>query len=251
MAEVEQKVVIVTGGSRGIGRAICKALAVEGYTVVVNYTSNLEAAEKVVGEITEKGGQAMLFKADMGNAAAIAAMFSAVDAAYGDKSLVGLVNNAAIIGRLCRVDELEAEEIQTLININTIGPLMCSKEAVKRMSTKYGGKGGSIVNISSGAATIGMPGTHVLYAVSKGGLNSMNIGLSQEVAGEGIRVNCVAPGLTNTDMPGADLVQRIGSQIPLGRAAEPEEISSVVTFLMSDKASYVAGANIRVGGGKP
>ena len=242
------KIALVTGGSRGIGAATVKALAQEGYDIAVNYNANGDAAEEVAGEARASGVRAITVRADVAQEDQVVAMFETVDRELGN--LDALVNNAGINGRSARVDELMADEITALLQTNVLGPMLCSREAVKRMSTKYGGAGGGIVNVSSGSASIGNPGRRVLYAVSKGGVNSLLAGLSQEVAGEGVRVNNVAPGMTQTDMvPSADL-DMLG-KIPMGRLGQPMEIAEAIVWLLSDKATYVAGANIRIAGGRP
>ncbi len=241
-------VTIVTGGSRGIGAATAKLVASHGHAVCVNYVNDKEAADAVVAEITAAGGKAIAVKADTSNEAEVIAMFEQVDRDLGP--VTGLVNNAGINGNRKRVEELTPEEITHLLAVNVTGCMICAREAIKRMSTKHGGQGGAIVNVSSGSANLGNPGIGVLYATSKGALNSFGIGLSQEVAAEGIRVNTVAPGMTKTDMPGADRIKAQAEKIPMGRVAEPEEIAEAIWFLLSDKAGYIAGANIRVGGGR-
>lgn len=241
-------VTIVTGGSRGIGAATAKLLGREGHTVCVNYVSDADAANAVVAEIEAAGGRAIAVQADTSDDTAVVRMFETVDSELGQ--LTGLVNNAGINGRRSRVDDLGADEIRRLLDINVTGCILCAREAVKRMSTNRGGQGGAIVNVSSGSAHLGNPGIGVLYAVSKGALNSLTNGLAQEVAGEGIRVNTVAPGMTKTDMPGADRIAENAKRIPMGRVAEPDEIAEVIAFLLSEKASYMAGANLRVGGGR-
>ncbi len=242
------KITIVTGGSRGIGAATAKLLASHGHAVCVNYVSNADAASKVVGEIEAAGGRALAVQADTSVEADVMRMFETVDKELG--TLTGLVNNAGTNGRRTRVDDLQPDEIRQLLDINVLGCILCAREAVKRMSTTHGGQGGAIVNVSSGSANIGNPGIGVLYATSKGALNSFSIGLAQEVAAEGVRVNIVAPGMTQTDMPGADRIVAQASKIPMGRVAEPIEVAEAIYFLLSDNASYIAGANIRVGGGR-
>ena len=242
------KITIVTGGSRGIGAATAKLLASHGHAVCVNYVSNADAASKVVGEIEAAGGRALAVQADTSVEADVMRMFETVDKELG--TLTGLVNNAGTNGRRTRVDDLQPDEIRQLLDINVLGCILCAREAVKRMSTNHGGQGGAIVNVSSGSANIGNPGIGVLYATSKGALNSFSIGLAQEVAAEGVRVNIVAPGMTQTDMPGADRIVAQASKIPMGRVAEPIEVAEAIYFLLSDNASYIAGANIRVGGGR-
>ncbi|WNJ99414.1 SDR family oxidoreductase [Thalassospiraceae bacterium LMO-JJ14] len=241
-------VTIVTGGSRGIGAATAKLAASHGDAVCVNYVSDKQAADAVVAEIIAAGGKAIAVKADASNEAEVVAMFEQVDKELGP--VTGLVNNAGSNGRYCRVEELGADEISRLLDINITGCFLCAREAIKRMSTKHGGNGGAIVNVSSRAAGTGNPGLGVLYATSKGALNSFNIGLSQEVAGEGIRVNAVSPGMTRTDMPSAERIREQAANIPIGRVAEPLEIAEAIWFLLSDAASHIAGANIRVTGGR-
>jgi len=242
------KIVLVTGGSRGIGAATVKALALDGYDVAVNYTANGDAAETVAAEARDAGVRAITVQADVAREDQVVAMFETIDRELG--TLDALVNNAGINGRAARVDELTAEEITGLLNINVLGPMLCSREAVKRMSTKHGGAGGAIVNVSSGSAYIGNPGRGVLYAVSKGGVNSLLAGLSQEVAGEGVRVNNVAPGMTLTDMVPNETPE-LTAKIPMGRLGQPMEVADAIVWLLSDKAAFVAGANIRVAGGRP
>lgn len=242
------KVTIVTGGSRGIGAATARACAEAGHKVAVNYVANAEAADKVVAEIAAGGGTAMTIRADTANEAEVKAMFEAVTASLGP--ITGLVNNAGIHGPRSRLDDLSDADIGRVLDINVRGCFLCAREAVRRMSTKHGGSGGAIVNVSSGSAHLGDPGAGVIYAASKGAVNSLTIGLSQEVAGEGIRVNAVAPGLTETDMPPADKLAAGAKVIPMGRTGQPEEIAAAVVWLMSDEAGYVAGANIRVAGGR-
>ncbi|MBT5266397.1 MAG: SDR family oxidoreductase [Rhodospirillaceae bacterium] len=243
------KVALVTGGSRGIGASTCLLLADKGYAVAVNYRADNTAADAVVEQITAKGGRAIALQGDVGDEAQVIAMFEAVDKEFGQ--LDALVNNAGVSGPRGRLDELDLESIQRVLATNVTGAILCAREAVKRMSTRHGGKGGAIVNISSGSAYIGGPGSGIIYAVSKGALNSMQIGLSQEVAGEGIRVNAVLPGLTETDMPTRESLDRGGDVIPMGRVGLPEEIAEAVVWLLSDQASYVAGGMLRVAGGRP
>ena len=184
----------------------------------------------------------------MADEGAVERLVQAAVEAYGRLDIV--VNNAGIHGPRIRVDALETPDVERVLAVNVTALFQCSREAIRRMSTRHGGKGGAIVNVSSGSARLGSPGAGVLYAASKGAVNSLTIGLSQEVAGEGIRVNAVAPGLTVTDMPPAERLERDGPNLPIGRAAEPEEIAEAIYWLLTDKASYVAGANLRVGGGR-
>ncbi len=246
------KVAIVTGGARGIGAAISKLAAARGYAVCVNYQSNASAAEEVVGEIKAQGGRAVGIQADVSKAGDVSRLFIESARALGE--VTALVNNAGITGRISRLDETDAETMQQTIDINVMGVMLCSREAVVRMSSKHGGAGGGIVSISSGAATLGSPGEFVWYAASKGAVDSFTLGLSKEVTGEGIRVNAVSPGLTETELhasggePGR--VARLESVVPIGRAATPEEVAQAALWLLSEEASYVSGAILRCAGGR-
>ena len=238
---------IVTGGSRGIGAAICRRLAADGYAVVVNYASGAEAAAEVVHDIEAGGGRAIAYGADVSKEAEVEAMFAASDAAFG--SLAALVNNAGVLGDLHRIDEHDAESLMKVLAINVVGPALCAKHAILRLSTKHGGSGGAIVNVSSIAATSGgIPGM-VAYSTSKGALSSFTIGLAKEVARESIRVNAVAPGMIVTEMT-VGFVDQIAQTIPVGRCGEPEEIAAAVAWLVSDQASYAVGSIVTVSGGR-
>ena len=242
-------VAIVTGASRGIGAAIARLLAEHDYRVAVNYSSNRAGAEAVVADIERSGGHGLAVRADLRDVQAIEQMFDTVDQQLGPLS--ALVNNAAVHGPHGKIEQLRFEALQDVLAVNVLGLIVCSQHAVRRMSTRHGGTGGAIVNISSGAAYMGVPGVGVHYAVSKGAVNSFTIGLSQEVAGDGIRVNSVSPGPTRTGMMGDDELESAASNIPMGRVGEPDEIAEAVRWLLSDQASYVAGANIRAAGGRP
>lgn len=242
-------IAIVTGASRGIGAAVARLLGSNGYRVCVNYRSQREAAEAVAADIVGAGGEAITVQADVADEGEVRRMFVTVDERLG--TLTALVNNAGIHGPRGRVDGLALDDLEKVLAVNVVGLVACSKEAVRRMSTRHGGRGGAIVNISSGAAHIGNPGDGVQYALSKGAVNSFTIGLSQEVAGEGVRVNAVSPGLTRTDMPQTAALERGPEVIPMGRVGEAREIAEAVAWLLSEKASFVAGANIRVAGGRP
>ncbi len=244
-----RKIALVTGGSRGIGAATCQLLAANGYDVAVNCCNDMTAAEKIADAVQQQGGRSVVVRANVSVEAEVVTMFETVDHELG--ILDALVNNAGVIGHKGRVDELDEANIMSVLRTNVLGPVLCSREAVRRMSTRYGGKGGAIVNVSSGSAYIGNPGSNVIYAVSKGGLNSLMIGLSQEVAGEGIRVNNVSPGLTRTDMVSADLATADIGKVPIGRLGEAREVAEGILWLLSDNAGFVAGANIRIAGGHP
>ena len=243
-----ERITLITGGSRGIGSAAAKLCAEAGHAVAVNYVTNADKAKTVAATIRDAGGIAMTVQADTGDEAQVERMFDAVTAKLG--LITGLVNNAGVHGPRGRLDELTNNEIQAVLNTNVLGCFLCARAAVKRMSTKHGGEGGAIVNVSSGSAHLGAPNDGILYAASKGAVNSLTIGLSQEVAREGIRVNTVAPGLTETDMPTMEVLERMGPQLPAGRVGQPEEIGEAIVWLLSDAASYVNGANLRVSGGR-
>ncbi|MDA7949663.1 MAG: SDR family oxidoreductase [Hyphomicrobiaceae bacterium] len=250
---MERKVAIVTGGSRGIGAATAQCLGREGWAVAVNYRANDAAAEETSKAVVAAGGLAMTVRGDTASEDDVTRIFNAVEAEWG--RLDGLVNNAGIVGPLGRFDALTRDDMEHVLAVNVTGYMLCARAAVKRMSTKYGGNGGVIVNVSSGSARSGGANRNILYAVSKGAVNSLTIGLSQEVAGEGIRVNTVSPGLTRTDMTSAGIpepeFQARESAIPAGRAGEPDEIAEGIVWLMSEAATYVAGANLRIAGGRP
>ena len=242
------KIAVVTGGSRGIGAATAKLLAAHGWSVGVNYRAGRSEAEAVAQAVEAAGVRAVLLPADTADRDQVRRMFETVDREIGP--VTALVNNAAIHGPRGRVENLTAEEVRRVLAVNVEGCLWCAQEAIARMSTNRGGNGGAIVNVSSGAANNGNPNDGVLYALSKGALNSMTIGLAQEVAAEGIRVNGVLPGITVTDMPGPERAHRVGSTVPMGRAGRPEEIAEAIVWLLSDAASYIAGAQLRVAGGR-
>ena len=245
------KVLLVTGAGRGIGAAIARAAGKVGYRVVVNYGRSREAAEGVVRDIVSSGGEAIAVQGDVAVEADVERLFRAIDEKYG--RLDGLVNNAGIIGQFGRVEDASAQAIQELLAINVTGAFICAREAVRRMSTARGGRGGVIVNISSAATTLGAPNEFVPYAASKGAINSMTIGLAKEVAREGIRVVAVEPGLIATeihDAAGPDRLERLGPSVPIGRVAPPEEVAEPVLFLLSDAASYITGTVLRIAGGR-
>jgi len=249
---VTDKVVIITGGSRGIGRAAAIAAAARGFRVVVGYASNEAAARDVVSTIEAKNGKAIAVKCDVAHEKDILALFAAADE-FG--TLGALVNNAGIVGKSgVRVDEMSAERIQQMMAINVTGSILCAREAVKRMSTKHGGKGGVIVNLSSVAAKLGAPNTYVDYAASKGAIDSFTIGLGHEVAGEGIRVAAIRPGLIDTEIHASggepDRAHRLSHMVPMKRVGTADEIANAIVWLMSDDASYVTSAILDVSGGR-
>ncbi|WP_058321801.1 SDR family oxidoreductase [Sinorhizobium sp. GL28] len=245
-------VLLVTGGSRGIGAAVCVAAAKAGWRVAVNYATNRDAADAVVGAIVAAGGSAIAVQGDVGSEADIQAMFAAVDAAFG--RLDGLVNNAGIVGPTARIDEMSVDRLERMFRINIIGSIRCAAEAVRRMSTRYGGKGGAIVNISSAAAVLGSPAQYVDYAASKGAIDTFTIGLAREVATEGIRVNAIRPGVIDTEIHASgglpDRARDLAPTIPVQRPGTAEEVADAVLYLLSDKATYVTGAILNVSGGR-
>lgn len=251
MAEVEG-CLVVTGASRGIGAAIARLAGARGYAVVVNYAADARAAYAQVDRIVRDGGQAIAVQADVGTETGVLDLFDAVDR-WGI-ALTALINNAGVTGGFARVDDVSAATLERVFAVNAVGSFLCAREAVRRMSTRHGGQGGSIVNISSLAARLGSAGEWVHYAASKGAIDTMTIGLAREVAREGIRVNAVAPGLIETDLHAAagapERVHDMASGIPLGRAGTSEEIAEAVLWLLSPAAAYVTGAVLPVGGGR-
>lgn len=245
-------IALVTGGSRGIGRATALLLAQEGYTVAVNYHSNKPAADGVVAEIIAQGGHAFAVQADISDEAQVQAIFACID--EKPEPLTALVNNAGILFQQGRVEQLSAERINRVLATNVTGYFLCCREAVKRMSTQHGGRGGAIVNVSSAAARLGSPGEYVDYAASKGAVDTLTTGLALEVAADGIRVNGVRPGFIYTEMhasggePGR--VDRVSSAIPMRRGGQPEEVAQGIVWLLSDKASYVTGSFLDLAGGR-
>ena len=245
-------VTIVTGGSRGIGAAIARRLAEAGHDIVITYQSNSAAADEVVADVRKAGREAIAVPADMSNEADIIAVFESAKEKFG--AISGLVNNAGITGLLGKLVDQKTEDIQAVFNVNCVGLFLCCKYAARQMSMSLGGHGGSIVNISSGAATIGGPNEYVHYAASKAAVDAATMGLSKELGLEGIRVNAVSPGAIYTELHAAggqpDKADRVGAGTPLGHAGEPEEIAHAVAWLMSGEASYAAGAVLRVAGGR-
>ncbi|UDL87546.1 SDR family oxidoreductase [Mesorhizobium sp. PAMC28654] len=246
------RVALVTGGSRGIGAATCRFAADAGYRVVVNYASNEAAAGALVQDIEQAGGKAIAIKADVGNESEILSMFEQIDRAFG--RLDALVNNAGVLDVMSRLDGISAARMERMMRVNVVGSMLCAREAVKRMSTRHGGKGGSIVNLSSMAAHIGGANQYVDYAASKGAIDSFTIGLAREVAAEGIRVNAVSPGIIDTEMHAStgepDRVALIQDTLPMKRAGTADEVARAILYLLSDAASYTTGAILNVSGGR-
>jgi NAD(P)-dependent dehydrogenase (short-subunit alcohol dehydrogenase family) len=252
MTNVSPGGAIVTGGSRGIGAAIAKLLGANGYGVAFNYASDEAAARSVLDHLTRAGSRAVAIQADVSREADILRLFEIAGRELGP--LRALVNNAAITGGLARVEQTDAAKLAHMFSVNVAGTILCSREAVRRMSTKRGGAGGAIVNISSLAARTGSAGEWVPYAASKGAVNSFTVGLAREVAAEGIRVNAVAPGLVDTSLHAANgepgRLARLSPSIPMQRAGTPDEIARGVLWLLSDAASYVTGTILEIGGGR-
>lgn len=247
-----KKVILITGASRGIGAATALLAAARGYAVCVNYLKNRAAADAIVAEIESKSGQAIAVAADVSVEAEVMRLFETVDARLG--MLTALVNNAGILETQRRVDEMDAARLGRIFAANVTSCFLCAREAVRRMSSKHGGSGGAIVNVSSAAARLGSAGEYVDYAASKGAVDTLTIGLAREVATEGIRVNAVRPGFIYTDIhasggePGR--VDRVKEFVPMKRGGRPEEVATAILWLLSDEASYATGTFIDLAGGR-
>ena len=252
MAKSEPGVMLVTGGGRGIGAATARLAAERGYAVCVNYKANRAAAGEVVEAIRGAGGRALAVEGDVASEPDVLRLFDTAAAKLGP--VTGLVNNAGILERQVRLDEMEAARLERVFAINVIGAMLCAREAVRRMSTRHGGRGGAIVNVSSMASRLGSPGEYIDYAASKGAVDSLTIGLAKEVASEGIRVNAVRPGVIYTEIhasggePGR--VDRVKSNVPMQRGGQPEEVARAILWLLSDESSYSTGTFIDVSGGR-
>jgi NAD(P)-dependent dehydrogenase (short-subunit alcohol dehydrogenase family) len=246
------KVLLVTGGSRGIGAATALLAAQNGWSVAVNYTANSLAADEVVRQIRAAGGQAMSVQADVADEAQVLRMFSHIDAKFG--RLSGLVNNAGVVDVTARVDEMSVARWKRMFDINVIGSMICAREAVRRMSTKHGGEGGSIVNVSSAASRLGSPGQYVDYAAAKGAIDAFTIGLAKEVAAEGVRVNAVRPGLIETEIHASgglpNRVKELQHLVPAQRGGTAEEVAQGIVWLLSDSASYTTMSFLDISGGR-
>ena len=246
------KVAIVTGASRGIGAAVSRMLGAAGYSVVVNYTRDVAAAAAVVQAVEKAGGKGLAVQADVSREEDVLRLFGATDKAFGP--VTALVNNAGMLNPQSRLVDMTADAVGRVLAVNVLGSILCAREAVRRMSTAHGGKGGGIVNLSSVAAKLGAPGEYIDYAASKGAIDSFTIGLAKEVAAEGIRVNAVRPGIILTDIhasggdPGRP--ERVRATIPMQRAGTAEEVAEVIYWLLSGSASYVAGTIVEVTGGR-
>jgi len=246
------RVLLVTGGSRGIGAASAQRAAAQGWDVAVNYTRDAAAAAEVVAAVRAAGRRAIAVQADVAVEAEVLAMFARIDAELG--VLSGLVNNAGVVDVAARVDGMSAERLQRMFAVNVIGSMLCAREAVRRMSTRHGGRGGAIVNLSSAAARLGAPGQYVDYAAAKGAIDTFTLGLAREVAAEDVRVNGVRPGIIDTQIHASggepDRAARLAPLVPMQRAGSADEVAAAIVWLLSDDASYVTGTTIDVAGGR-
>ena len=246
------QVILITGASRGIGAATALLAARAGYAVAVNYSANSLAADEVLRQIRQGGGSAITVQADVAEESQVLAMFEKVDAKLG--RLSALVNNAGVVDQMERVDGMSVARLKRMFDINVIGTMVCAREAIKRMSTRYGGDGGAIVNVSSVAARLGAPGQYVDYAAAKGAVDVFTLGLAKEVATEGIRVNAVRPGIIDTDIHASgglpDRARQMAPQVPMQRAGTADEVARSILWLLSDDSSYTTGALLDLGGGR-
>ena len=252
MTSPARPVLLVTGGSRGIGAATVRLAAERGYDVCINYRANAEAAARTVEDARRAGARAVAVQGDIAVEADVVRLFATCDAELGRVS--ALVNNAAILETQTRLDTIDAARLARVFGTNVFGAFLCAREAVRRMSTRHGGTGGAIVNVSSGASRMGSPGEYIDYAATKGALDTMTLGLAREVATEGIRVNAVLAGHIYTELHASggepNRVERVKSQVPMGRGGRPEEVAQAILWLLSDDASYTTGALVDVAGGK-
>ncbi|WP_186250372.1 SDR family oxidoreductase [Burkholderia gladioli] len=244
--------ILITGGGRGVGAATARLAAARGYDVAISFVSDEAAARAVAADVEAAGRRALAIRADSADPGQVAGLFDAIDQEFGRLDV--LVNNAAIIARQSRLEDLGFERMQRIFAVNAIGPMLCAQQAVKRMSTRHGGRGGAVINVSSASARLGSPNEYVDYAASKGALETFTTGLAKEVAREGIRVNCVRPGHIYTDMhasggePGR--VDRVKDSIPMGRGGQPEEVARAILWLAGAEASFVTGTFLDATGGK-
>ncbi len=247
-----RQVILITGSGRGIGAATALLASRRGYAVCINYRSDAVAAAALRAQIEAEGGRAIAVQADVGVEAEVQRLFATIDTGLG--TITALVNNVGVLEQQCRLTEMSAARLQRVFTTNVISYFLCCKEAVRRMSTASGGQGGGIVNVSSGASRVGSPNVYIDYAASKGAVDTLTLGLSKEVAGEGIRVNCVRPGLINTQIHASggdpDRVARMAASVPMGRGGRPEEIAEAILWLLSPQSSYVSGAIIDAAGAR-
>lgn len=252
MSKPQTGVLLVTGGSRGIGAATAKLAAAQGWSVAVNYTANSLAADEVVRDIRSAGGSAITVQADVADESQVLRMFEKVDAKLG--RLTGLVNNAGVVDMSARLDEMAMARWRRMFDINVMGSLLCAREAVRRMATRHGGDGGAIVNVSSAASRLGSPGQYVDYAAAKGAIDAFTIGLAKEVAADGIRVNAVRPGLIETEIHASgglpNRVNDLRHQVPMQRGGTADEVAQAIVWLLSDAASYTTMSLLDVSGGR-
>jgi NAD(P)-dependent dehydrogenase (short-subunit alcohol dehydrogenase family) len=241
-------VLLIAGGSRGIGAATARLAAGQGYDVAVNYNSNASAAAGVVAAVKDAGGKAVAIQGHMGREEDIERVFDTAARELGP--LTHFVHSSGINGQYSRLDEASADKMREVLEVDTLGALLCLRASIRRMSTKHGGKGGSVVMLSSMAATIGGANECIWYAAAKGGVDSMVIGASREVAKEGMRINAVSPGVIDTDIQPPGRVERVTPMLPMGRPGQADEVAEAILFLLSDAASYINGANLRVSGAR-
>ena len=246
------RVMLITGASRGIGAATARLAAQQGYALCLNYHQRADAANAVLDQVRGLGVTAIAVQADVADETQVLHMFEAIDRELGRLDV--LVNNAGMLEQQMRLEQMDAARWTRVLGANVIGSFLCAREAIKRMSTRHGGRGGAIVNLSSVAARLGAPGEYIDYAAAKGAIDSMTLGLAKEVASEGIRVNAVRPGVIHTDIHAAggepDRVERVKASVPMGRGGQAEEIAEAILWLASEKASYTSGALLDVAGGR-